>query len=154
MSEQTLQDGLYGGGARHYSSKNGVEGFEQAETGPQILGTGAAMTVAASGWLSYPPPPGVNVPGLPLSQVERLFFIKEECEEVARACEKILRYGFDSRSPDASAHPRQKLGCKLGNLLAVISLAEDRGDVTRGDLVEGKIEKHKNLEVSARHQQT
>jgi hypothetical protein len=26
--------------------------------------------------------------------------------------------------------------------------------VTRGDLVEGKIEKHKNLEVSARHQQT
>ncbi len=74
------------------------------------------------------------------AEAERLAMMIEECNEVATACTKILRHGYDSHHPDDRNHPgnRAALEDEIVDVLAVRSLM----------IMSGDIRLHKELDVA------
>jgi hypothetical protein len=63
------------------------------------------------------------------AEVERLACIAEECGEIQQIIGKILRHGYESRSPDGGPDNRKLLEMELGDLVANCHTAEVNGDI-------------------------
>lgn len=77
---------------------------------------------------------------------EILNILQEECAEVIQAVSKCNRFGLDNFKPGKSKTNRQHLAEELGDLLAMIRLAQDNGIVSENDVFiasNAKIEKLK-----------
>jgi NTP pyrophosphatase (non-canonical NTP hydrolase) len=60
-------------------------------------------------------------------EIETLIILAEECSEVAQACTKVLRFGFDdydSRDPDRVPNYK-KLETEIGDVIAMVKFAID-----------------------------
>lgn len=124
------------------------------------FGTGAGLGGGVSGAPRCCLPAGhsagcINAQGLTAAQEERLVLIMEEAGEVVQACAKILRHGFESRSPvEVTFNNKTKLAHEVGNFLECVALAVARGDILPREILEGQEQKTQSLARYARHQQT
>ena len=66
--------------------------------------------------------------GLSPAQAERLAMIAEEAGEIVQAVGKILRHGFDSRSPEGGPDNREALAREIADLHVCASLSISAGD--------------------------
>ncbi|NMG29348.1 MazG nucleotide pyrophosphohydrolase domain-containing protein [Aromatoleum evansii] len=66
--------------------------------------------------------------GLTPAQAERLAVLAEELGEAVQAIGKILRHGYESRSP-AGATNREALERELGDVYAAMDMLSDAGDL-------------------------
>lgn len=70
-------------------------------------------------------------------ELERLALLAEECSEVIHMIGKILRFGWNDLHPDYLSGPdnRQRLRSEIADVLAIIELMSNGGDLTCGDAV-------------------
>ena len=82
---------------------------------------------------------------LTVAQIERLALLSEECGEVQQVIGKILRHGYESRSPigDSSLTNRELLETELGDLHVVGTILQDAHDLSE-DNIWAAAEKKKN----------
>lgn len=87
------------------------------------------------------------------AQLEILAILSEECGEVIQAIGKIMRHGYDSSSPyDNSVTNRCSLTREIGDLLFVIGLICDSGDINENDVKRFTEEKAINIKQWLHHQ--
>jgi len=83
-----------------------------------------------------------NANGLDPAEMERLALLMEELAESVHMIGKVLRHGYESGHPDYGQFTnRQHLVRELGQVWAILSLCEARGDFTEEDLVRHAREK-------------
>lgn len=82
---------------------------------------------------------GVSFDGLTASERERLTLLAEESAEVVQAVTKVLRHGFECTHPERDELTnRGQLAEEIGQLLAIVELACDAGDVNAREVYEAK----------------
>lgn len=69
--------------------------------------------------------------GMSPAEAERLAMLAEEAGEIVQAVGKVLRHGYESRSPEGGPTNRQHLYRELGDLIAIV-----HGMMWAGDIVE------------------
>ena len=59
--------------------------------------------------------------------------LNEECVEIAKRCDKILRFGIDDRDPTYESAPteRDRVHQELTDLMAVIEMLDDFGIISK-----------------------
>ncbi len=69
--------------------------------------------------------------GLTEAELERLALIAEEASEVIKEVNKIIRHGYESYNPTIPNSPtnRQNLAREIGDILFIIDMAIDCGDI-------------------------
>lgn len=67
------------------------------------------------------------------AEAERLAMLAEECGEVIQAVGKILRHGYESRHPEGVIENRVALARELGDVMAIMELMDEAGDVFKVD---------------------
>jgi hypothetical protein len=70
-----------------------------------------------------------DVPGLTPGEIERLAILAEECGEIAQAVGKVLRFGWERRSPYGGRQNRGALEREIGSLRAIVNLMLDVDDL-------------------------
>ena len=92
--------------------------------------------------------------GLSDAQAERLALLSEEMGEAVQAVGKILRHGYASVHPDApeAGNNRVRLIHEMGDVLAVIQLIKDAGDLDVGELELAKLDKLRRIGRYLHHQ--
>jgi hypothetical protein len=75
-----------------------------------------------------------ELPGLTPGEIERLAILAEECGEVMRAVGKVLRYGWESRSPYGGRPNRTALEREIGSVRAIVNLMLDSDDLSLAEL--------------------
>ncbi|MCL4525553.1 MAG: hypothetical protein M1492_03465 [Gammaproteobacteria bacterium] len=92
--------------------------------------------------------------GLSDAQSERLALLVEEMGEAVQAVGKILRHGYASVNPDAPevGNNRVRLVHEMGDILAVIQLIKDAGDLDIGELELAKLDKLRRIGRYLHHQ--
>lgn len=90
------------------------------------------------------------------AQAERLALLLEELGEAQQAIGKILRHGYESRSPllqGATRNNRDDLEEEVGHVVAAIRILRNSGDI-RTDMVESYTQhKLRNIGAWLHHQQ-
>lgn len=95
-----------------------------------------------------------GAPALTAAEVERLAMLAEECGEIAQAVCKVLRHGWESASPfDDKRRPnRVALERELGDLLAVMYMMTDSGDLRVRDICAWRNRKRGRMAQWTHHQ--
>lgn len=85
--------------------------------------------------------------GKPLTPYERelLTILVEECNEVAIAASKMIRFGRDDHPPDNATPNTQQLGLEIGDLEWMVTLAALEGLVSERDISAGIARKREKL---------
>jgi NTP pyrophosphatase (non-canonical NTP hydrolase) len=79
---------------------------------------------------------------------EALLILQEECAEVIQACAKIKRFGEESRWPDEFAASTQEcLEMEVGQVLAMIDILIERGQISDSAVNEARHAKKEKLKV-------
>lgn len=76
---------------------------------------------------------------------EILNITSEECAEIIQAISKINRFGLDNVKPGKPKTNRQHLEEELGDLIAMITLLEMHGMVSRSNIESAKLAKFEKL---------
>jgi NTP pyrophosphatase (non-canonical NTP hydrolase) len=63
------------------------------------------------------------------AQLERLYILSEELGEAQQAIGKILRHGYDNKSPDDQLTNRENLEYELGDIKAVTHLLTNKSEL-------------------------
>jgi NTP pyrophosphatase (non-canonical NTP hydrolase) len=82
---------------------------------------------------------------LSLEEVERLTLLIEECSEVAQAVTKIIRYGYQVSHPSGEYNNRDQLERELGDVMGIIRLLTENGDVDYTRVAKYSVEKMRRL---------
>lgn len=84
--------------------------------------------------------------GIPLTPYERevLTILQEECAEVIQAASKLLRFGKENR-PDAHTSNQVVLSHEVGDMLEMVSMAEDQCLIYAGNVAHGRKRKRERL---------
>jgi len=85
------------------------------------------------------------------AEAERLALVAEEAGEVLQAVGKVLRHGYDNFNPKTGLTNREALSQEVGDLLAVIALAGERGDINASIVSKFKDEKLIKAKPYLRH---
>lgn len=87
--------------------------------------------------------------GTPLNEREReiLENLIEECGEVVQAATKLLRFGKEDTSPSTGASNTYTFGIEVGQLGAMVELAQQEKLLLQSDIEEGMVSKVENLKV-------
>ncbi len=77
------------------------------------------------------------------AEAERLAILNEECAEVCQAISKVLRHGYHSLDPTNHGHGgnRRDLETECGQVIAIINLMMDRGDLDTSRVMAARIER-------------
>jgi NTP pyrophosphatase (non-canonical NTP hydrolase) len=87
------------------------------------------------------------------AQDERLACLSEECAEVIKCIAKIQRHGYHSWNPEVvGAMNRDDLAREIADVLAVIALLKEAGDIEVGNLTRDSEHKRKKLQKYTHHQ--
>ena len=89
------------------------------------------------------------------SEIERLAILAEECAEVTQMVGKILRFGYDNvhpRMPELGTNA-QRLEEELGNVLNIIDMMADAGDISKPRIRRLKTTKRKTIGKYLFHQE-
>jgi NTP pyrophosphatase (non-canonical NTP hydrolase) len=86
-------------------------------------------------------------------QAERLALLMEEMGEAQQAIGKILRHGYERRSPLFPESPdnREALKKEMGDVLCALKMLEDAGDLDTGTIINRTDQKRRALYLH--HQQ-
>lgn len=76
---------------------------------------------------------------------EVLQIVQEECAEIIVQISKALRFGLDDGYPGAGITNRTALGWEIGDLEAILAIAESLGLFNARDVVNGKAHKYDRL---------
>lgn len=74
---------------------------------------------------------------------EALLILQEECSEVIQAISKCFRFGLNGQYLKESN--RERLEQEIGDVLAMISILENQGEISNQHLSEAKQRKFKKL---------
>jgi NTP pyrophosphatase (non-canonical NTP hydrolase) len=78
---------------------------------------------------------------------EVMDILQEECAEVVQAVSKCRRFGLDNSKPNKPKTNRQHLAEELGDLQAMIKLAQEFGIVDKEEVAEATKAKIEKLKV-------
>ena len=76
---------------------------------------------------------------------EILLILQEECAEVTQAVSKCFRFGIDNVKPGKPLTNRHHLENELGDLLAMVDLLEQFGEIDRHNIEKAKHGKFEKL---------
>lgn len=85
---------------------------------------------------------------------ELLLILSEECAEVIQAISKCQRFGVDAYKPGKPKTNREHLEEELGDLLCMIQLLEETGEVSWGNMEMAKRNKREKLKCWSTIDQT
>lgn len=85
--------------------------------------------------------------GLNEAQEERLYILAEECAEVIKEIQKVLRFGFESVHPhNPTVTNRTLLTNEMGDLKAAMALLTCNGDIMETSLNYAAIDKNYRMQ--------
>lgn len=76
---------------------------------------------------------------------EVMLILQEECAEVTQAISKCLRFGIDNYKPGKPKTNREHLEEELGDLLAMIDILVEAGEIKKLSLDKAKLAKIEKL---------
>lgn len=85
-------------------------------------------------------------------EAERLAILSEEAGEVVQAIGKILRHGYESEPPGGGLANREYLEREVGDLLGVLDLMVERGDLNDLSIAKYRREKQPRMGKYLHHQ--
>lgn len=94
-----------------------------------------------------------NLNGMTDEQSERLFMLAEEAGEIVHAAMKTARWGYNSHHPRTRVKNKNLLGHEIGNLLKIVKMMVECGEIDEVDIATGEAMKTANLQVYSKFQQ-